>query len=131
MRGQRLSSKDLEELHKSSIIVSNFSCSVPFSECVTEDHTPSCRCKENFHGNGTEVCIPMGFDTEENKRGYRMFDEEYLEWENATQKCQELGARLPVLSDAETIKIVKKYLETADFDVFEVRITVNEIMITK
>ena len=49
----------------------------------------------------------MGFDTEENKRGYRMFDEEYLEWENATQKCQELGARLPVLSDAETIKIVK------------------------
>merc|ERR1712012_202381 len=94
-------------------------CSVPFSECVTEDHTPSCRCKENFHGNGTEVCIPMGFDTEENKRGYRMFDEEYLEWENATQKCQELGARLPVLSDAETIKIVKKYLETADFDVFE------------
>ena len=132
MRGQRLSSKDLEELHKSSIIVFNFSCSVPFSECVTEDHTPSCRCKENFHGNGTEVCIPMGFDTEENKRGYRMFDEEYLEWENATQKCQELGARLPVLSDAETIKIVKKYLETADFDVFEVRIiAVNEIMITK
>ena len=49
-----------------------------------------------------------------------MFDEEYLEWENATQKCQELGARLPVLSDAETIKIVKKYLDTADFDVFEV-----------
>merc|ERR1719410_3183182 len=94
-------------------------CSVPFSECVTEEHEPSCRCKENFHGNGTEVCIPMGFDTEENKRGYRMFDEEYLEWENATQKCQELGARLPVLSDTETIKIVKKYLETADFDVFE------------
>merc|ERR1719471_2340010 len=94
-------------------------CSVPFSECVTEEHIPTCRCKENFHGNGTEVCIPMGFDTEENKRGYRMFDEEYLEWENATQKCQELGARLPVLSDAETIKIVKKYLETADFDVFE------------
>merc|ERR1712142_481319 len=94
-------------------------CDVPFSECVSEDHTPTCRCKENFHGNGTEVCIPMGFDTEENKRGYRMFDEEYLEWDNATQKCQELGARLPVLSDAETIQIVKKYLDTADFDVFE------------
>merc|ERR1719270_1185968 len=78
-------------------------CSVPFSECVSEDHTPTCRCKENFHGNGTEVCIPMGFDTEENKRGYRMFDEEYLEWENATQKCQELGARLPVLSDTECL----------------------------
>merc|ERR1712071_96664 len=83
------------------------------------DHTPSCRCKENFHGNGTDVCIPLGFDTEDNKRGYRMFDEEYLEWDNATKKCQELGARLPVLSDVETIKIVKKYLDTADFDVFE------------
>ena len=58
----------------------------------------------------------MGFDTEENNRGYKMFDEEYLEWENATQKCQALGARLPVLSDAATIKIVKKYLDTADFD---------------
>jgi len=94
-------------------------CNVPFSECITEDHTPSCRCKENFHGNGTDVCIPLGFDTEDNKRGYRMFDEEYLEWDNATKKCQELGARLPVLSDVETIKIVKKYLDTADFDVFE------------
>jgi len=94
-------------------------CNVPFSECISEDHTPSCRCKENFHGNGTDVCIPMGFDTEENKRGYRMFDEEYLEWDNATKKCQELGARLPVLSDTETIKIVKKYLDHADFDVFE------------
>ena len=64
----------------------------------------------------------MGFDTEENNRGYKMFDEEYLEWENATQKCQALGARLPVLSDAATIKIVKKYLDTADFDVFEVKL---------
>ena len=63
----------------------------------------------------------MGFDTEDNNRGYKMFDEEYLEWDNATQKCQALGARLPVLSDAATIKIVKKYLDTADFDVFEVR----------
>merc|ERR1712012_1187258 len=40
-------------------------CSVPFSECVTEEHIPTCRCKENFHGNGTEVCIPMGFDEED------------------------------------------------------------------
>ena len=62
----------------------------------------------------------MGFDTEDNKRGYRMFDEEYLEWDNATNKCQELGARLPVLSDPETIKIVKKYLATAEFSNFEV-----------
>ena len=101
--------------------LSFYSCSVPFSECVTEEHEPSCRCKENFHGNGTESCVPMGFDTEDNNRGYKMFDEEYLEWDNATQKCQALGARLPVLSDAATIKIVKKYLDTADFDVFEVK----------
>merc|ERR550525_394661 len=95
-------------------------CSVAFSECVTEEHQPSCRCKENFHGNGTEVCIPMGFDTEANKRGYRMFGGEYVEWENATKMCQELGARLPVLSDAETIEIVKNYLNNADFgEVFE------------
>ena len=103
----------------------SFSCSVPFSECVTEEHEPSCRCKENFHGNGTESCVPMGFDTEDNNRGYKMFDEEYLEWDNATQKCQALGARLPVLSDAATIKIVKKYLDTADFDVFEVTLILS------
>merc|ERR1719347_363575 len=94
-------------------------CDVPFSECITEDHQPRCQCKENFHGNGTDVCIPMGFDTESNKRGYRMFDEEYVEWENATRKCQELGARLPVLSDKETINIVIKYLKEASFEVFE------------
>jgi len=78
-----------------------------------------CICKENFHGNGTEVCVPEGFTDEANKRGYRMFDEEYVEWENATEKCRELGARLPVLSDIETIKIVKKYLDEAEFEVFE------------
>merc|ERR1711892_996963 len=94
-------------------------CNVPFSECISEDHKPSCRCKENFHGDGTDVCIPMGFDTESNKRGYRMFDEEYVEWENATRMCQELGARLPVLSDKETINIVLKYLKEATFEVFE------------
>ena len=48
-----------------------FSCDVPFSECVTEAHKPMCICKEEFHGNGTDVCIPMGFETEDNKRGYR------------------------------------------------------------
>jgi len=94
-------------------------CDVPFSECITEEHNPMCICKDEFHGNGTDVCIPVGFETEDNKRGYRMFDEEYVEWENATQKCQELGARLPVLSDAETIEIVKKYLDEAEFEVFE------------
>merc|ERR1711962_1285133 len=94
-------------------------CDVPFSECVTEEHKPMCVCKENFHGNGTDVCIPEGFTTEDNKRGYRMFGEEYVEWENATKECQELGARLPVLSDKETINIVKKYLAEAEFEVFE------------
>ena len=57
-----------------------------------------------------------------------MFDEEYLEWDNATRKCQELGARLPVLSDPETIKIVKKYLATADFDVFEVKLNYQNLL---
>ncbi len=46
---------------------------MPFSECVTEAHKPMCICKEEFHGNGTDVCIPMGFETEDNKRGYRYF----------------------------------------------------------
>ena len=95
-------------------------CNVPFSECTTEEHSPDCRCRDNFNGNGTDVCVPIGFDMEENKRGYRMFDEEYLEWKEATKKCQELGARLPVLSDVETIKIVQKYMETAVFDIVEV-----------
>jgi len=94
-------------------------CDVPYSECVTEEHEPACYCKEDFHGNGTDVCIPAGFETEENKRGYKMFDEEYVEWDNATAKCASLGARLPVLSDLATINIVKKYLETANFSVFE------------
>lgn len=60
----------------------------------------------------------MGFDTKDNKRGYRMFDEEYVEWENAT-KCQELGASPSLFTDKGTIKIVKKYLEEAEFEVFE------------
>ena len=37
-----------------------------------------------------------------------------MEWENATVKCQSLGARLPVLDTKETIDIVKKYLGEAD-----------------
>ena len=88
---------------------------------MSENHSPTCRCKENFHGSGTDVCIPIGFDTEENNRGYRLFDDEYLELDKATQKCQKLGARLPVLSDTETIKIVKKYLEAGDFEVYELK----------
>ena len=49
-----------------------------------------------------------------------MFDDTYVEFENATEKCEGLGARLPVLDSAETIKIVKRYLETSNFTVFEV-----------
>ena len=48
-----------------------------------------------------------------------MFDDTYVEFENATEKCEGLGARLPVLDSAETIKIVKRYLETSNFTVFE------------
>jgi len=41
-------------------------------------------------------------------------NESYMEWENATTKCQSLGARLPVLDTKETIDIVKSYLSKAD-----------------
>jgi len=89
-------------------------CTVPFSECITEDHKPECFCKEDFLGNGTESCVPKGFNVEANKRGYKFLNESYMEWENATTKCQSLGARLPVLDTKETIDIVKSYLSKAD-----------------
>merc|ERR1719145_107130 len=89
-------------------------CTVPFSECITEDHKPGCFCKEGFLGNGTESCVPQGFNVEANKRGYKFLNESYIEWENATNKCQSLGARLPVLDTKETIDIVKSYLDKAD-----------------
>merc|ERR1712128_245763 len=78
-------------------------CTVPFSECITEEHKPDCFCKEDFLGNGTESCVPKGFNVEANKRGYKFLNESYMEWENATTKCQSLGARLPVLDTKETI----------------------------
>merc|ERR1719167_95593 len=89
-------------------------CTVPFSECITEEHKPDCFCKEDFLGNGTESCVPKGFNVEANKRGYKFLNESYMEWENATTKCQSLGARLPVLDTKETIDIVKSYLSQAD-----------------
>ncbi len=52
-----------------------------------------------------------------------MFDDAYVEFENATEKCEGLGARLPVLDSMETIKVIKKYLETSNFTVFEVRLS--------
>jgi len=89
-------------------------CDVPFSECITESHIPECFCKEHFKGNGSDVCIPDGFTEESNKRGYKFLNESYMEFENATNKCQSLGARLPVLDTKETIDIIKKYLAEAD-----------------
>jgi hypothetical protein len=53
-----------------------------------------------------------------------MFDDAYVEFDNATDKCEGLGARLPVLDSAETIKVVKKYLTTSNFTVFEVSVTI-------
>lgn len=50
---------------------------------------------------------------------YRMFDDKYVEFENATKHCEDMGARLPVLDSPETIEIIKKYLETSNFTVFE------------
>ena len=49
-----------------------------------------------------------------------MFDDTYVEFENATEKCESLGARLPVLDSGETIAIIKEYLKTSNFTVFEV-----------
>ena len=48
------------------------------------------------------------------QRGYKFLNESYIEWEDATHKCQSLGARLPVLDTKETIDIVKSYLDNAD-----------------
>ncbi|CAB4053923.1 unnamed protein product [Lepeophtheirus salmonis] len=94
-------------------------CPVQHSECVVSEHKFSCECKEGFHGNATERCVPDGFTAEENGKHYRIFDDSYVEFDNATAKCEELGARLPVLDSPETIKIVKKYLEQSNFTVFE------------
>lgn len=49
-----------------------------------------------------------------------MFDDIYVEFDNASTTCQEMGARLPVLDSAETIATIKKYLEESNFTVFEV-----------
>jgi len=94
-------------------------CDVPYSQCIAKNHKPSCECKEEFHGNGTVACIPNGFEEQNNSRSYRMFDDKYVTFENATQQCQDLGARLPVLDSDETIDIIKNYLETYNFSVFE------------
>lgn len=94
-------------------------CPVAYSECIAKDHVASCMCKEGFHGNGTKACFPEGFDEEENGKSYKMFDNAYVEFQNASDTCTELGARLPVLDTAETIAIVKKYMEESNFTVFE------------
>ena len=50
-----------------------------------------------------------------------MFDDKYVEWDEAVKHCEELGARLPILDTADTIDIVKQYLDKSNFSVFEVR----------
>ena len=42
-------------------------CPVDHSECVTLDQIASCECKEGFHGNGTDSCVPDGFTEEANE----------------------------------------------------------------
>ena len=68
-------------------------CDVPHSICVVTDHVGACECKEGFHGNGTENCIPDGFTEEENGKHYKMFDDKYVEFDEAVTQCEELGAR--------------------------------------
>jgi len=94
-------------------------CPVDHSECVAFDHIASCECKEGFHGNGTDSCVPDGFTEEANGKHYRMFDDKYVEWDEAHTHCDEMGARLPVLDSKETIDIIKKYLDESNFTVFE------------
>ena len=53
--------------------LSKIRCTIPFSECLTDDHEPECFCKEGFHGNGTESCVPQGFNVEANKVKKNMF----------------------------------------------------------
>ena len=65
-------------------------CTVPFSECITEEHKPDCFCKEDFLGNGTESCVPKGFNVEANK--VKIF----LVWMLKSIECNPL-ARLQVL----------------------------------
>ena len=48
-----------------------------------------------------------------------MFDDRYVEWDVAVDECEKLGARLPVLDSKETIDIVQKYIETANFTALE------------
>jgi hypothetical protein len=41
-------------------------CPIQHAECLGMDHEASCECKEGFHGNGTDSCIPDGFSEEVN-----------------------------------------------------------------
>lgn len=45
-------------------------CYVQHSECVGLNHEASCECKEGFHGNGTDSCVPDGFTEETNGNFY-------------------------------------------------------------
>ena len=74
------------------------------------NHIASCECKEGFHGNGTDSCVPDGFTEEANGKHYRMFDDKYVEWEEAHTHCDEMGARLPVLDSKETIGNVQLFV---------------------
>ena len=41
-------------------------CDIAHSECVDNNHTAACECKEGFRGNASVACIPDGFDKEDN-----------------------------------------------------------------
>ena len=105
--------------HHSNGFFFRLECATDYSECVAFNHSTSCECKEGFHGNGTDYCVPDGFTEEANGKQYRMFYDRFVEWEEAHTRCDELGARLPVLDSKETIDIIKKYLDVSNFTVFE------------
>ena len=60
----------VKKIRGSSQMTSHFHCrtrcDVPHAECKATNHEVACVCKEGFHGNGTESCVPDGFTEEEN-----------------------------------------------------------------
>ena len=56
----------MEKNLKKQFLFDRTRCDVPHSECKASNHVAECLCKEGFHGNGTESCVPDGFTEEEN-----------------------------------------------------------------
>ena len=89
-------------------------CAVPFTECVGTNHQSTCHCQDGFEGDGSVECIPTGFVTKDNGRKYKLLDRNLTSYRNASKRCDNLGARLPVLDSKETIEIVGEFAAEAE-----------------